>query len=112
MRWRHIRPGSAPQAPGVYAIKQGCRWLYIGQSQNIALRIAGRHHPLQIAEGRPGLSLWWMPAGRDRLSLERQLISQHNPEWNGSWQWHTPWPSCFFSTGASAADVAAAIEGA
>lgn len=115
VRWRRMDPGNSPAASGVYAIRSGARWLYIGKAADIAKRVTTRTHPLQITADLTGLSYWWAPAGDDRHRLEGALLRWHEPEWNGGTTFDrcsdpVHGPRCAY-LGASNARMLAAITG-
>ncbi len=115
--WCRMDLSRPPEAPGVYAIKRGSEWLYIGSSQNIAKRIRVKRHPVQITLGLPGLSYWWMWEDERWRSLEYWLIEQHSPDWNGrtassDWGGNSRGPHCEWCAPIDNDVILAAIEAA
>ena len=113
--WRRMNLGQPPTVPGLYAIKSGARWLYVGKAANIAQRVAQRTHPVQITAGLEGLSYWWAAAGDERHRLESALLRNLEPEWNGATTFDrcpgpVHGPRCAY-LGASNAEMLAAISG-
>jgi excinuclease UvrABC nuclease subunit len=100
MEWLQFDLDAPPSEPGIYAIKAGDRWLYVGRSGDVAKRIQQKRHPAQITRGLTSLSLsyWWSPCTHRQARVEHRLIAELEPEWNGSttydtappyWQWAT-----------------------
>lgn len=84
-QWKSFFLANPPAESGIYAIKAGNRWLYIGRSKNIARRITSKKHPVQITSGLMSLTLsyQWLPISKHLASVEYELIDTHQPEWNG-----------------------------
>jgi hypothetical protein len=100
LRWLRLDISRPPQQPGIYAIKNGTRWLYVGRAINIAKRIKHPCHPIQITKNLENIQLayLWQPAV-ENVSLTKQenaMIRHCNPEWNGETEFYGPtkWPSC------------------
>jgi hypothetical protein len=86
IRWLRLDPNDLPAASGIYAIRSGARWLYIGRSQCIAQRLQAPWHPARITFDLASLAITylWHPHPPEGLArLERALNRQHAPEWNG-----------------------------
>ena len=100
-RWRPMNIDDPPLECGVYAIKSGKQWMYIGRSVSIGTRIKTPYHPVRIIRDMKSLNLsyWWHPVKRSILPrTELFLINKYSPEWNGGTQFHAfhypPYPSC------------------
>jgi hypothetical protein len=100
-RWRPLDISKPPLESGVYAIKSGSQWLYIGRSASIGTRIKSRYHPVRITVDLCSLNLsyWWHPVDKEILPrTESYLIDKFQPEWNGGTSFesthHPPYPSC------------------
>jgi hypothetical protein len=96
VQWQEFTLAKPPGKAGIYAIKCGDRWLYIGKAAEITPRIKKSNHPVRITADLPGLSYWWISSGADRDWLEQALIQRHQPEWNGGTSWNgiSQWPQC------------------
>jgi hypothetical protein len=100
LRWLRLDISRPPEQPGIYAIKSGTRWLYVGRAINIAKRIQQSCHPVQITKDLKSMDLTylWQPAS-EYVSLAKQenaMIRQCDPDWNGQTEFYGPtkWPSC------------------
>lgn len=85
MEWQQFHLDTPPSQPGIYAIKGGERWMYVGRSVNVAKRLSSKRHPAQITRGLTALALsyWWFPCAEHQRSTENRLIAELDPEWNG-----------------------------
>lgn len=90
MKWRRFDLASPPACSGIYAIRHGRRWLYIGMSTNIAKRIQQPRHPALITRSLPGLSYHYLPMEADLRRTEKRLHESLKPEWNGGTSWENP----------------------
>lgn len=86
INWQPLDLTKIPTEPGVYAFKRGKRWLYIGQSCNIKQRLNSQHLPFQIALELSGVRFLYHLTD-SRHKVERQLIKDLLPDWNGSTSW-------------------------
>jgi hypothetical protein len=100
-RWRQMDINNPPFKCGVYAIKSGKKWMYIGRSVCIGTRIKTPYHPVRIMKDFKSLSLsyWWHPVGESILNRTEHFLIKHLlPEWNGGTQFdsthYPPYPSC------------------
>jgi hypothetical protein len=82
MDWQVLDLNDIPPESGVYGFKFGDRWLYIGQSGNLKQRLNKQHIPLQIALEMGGIALFYCLTDLPR-NLEKRLIRELQPEWNG-----------------------------
>ncbi len=83
MNWQPLDLVNIPNQSGVYAFKNGSRWLYIGQSQNLSQRLTNNHIPLQIARHLPKPVDFLYQLSKSPGKLEYYLINSLEPEWNG-----------------------------
>ena len=114
--WRRMTPSKPPKGSGVYAIKSGRQWLYIGKAQSIWARVLTPRHPMQITSGLDALKLsyWYCLLPAELMHrAECQQIKQHEPEWNGGTEWfayHTVHgPTCQWSPPLTVADIKRAL---
>jgi excinuclease UvrABC nuclease subunit len=86
MDWQQFYLDAPPSQPGIYAIKDGERWVYVGRSVDVAKRLSSKRHPAQITRGLTslGLTYWWFRCDEHQRSTENRLIAELEPEWNGS----------------------------
>lgn len=99
VRWKRFSVDRPPSEPGVYAIRSGRRWLYIGRAVNIRARVSVKTHPAQITRGLASLpiSYWWLPVEpAEQARAESALIREHEPVWNGGTTWDaiSSYPQC------------------
>jgi excinuclease UvrABC nuclease subunit len=118
--WKQFELSDPPAEPGIYAIKAGERWLYIGRSVDVRTRVSKKTHPAQITRGLATLPLtyWWFRLeAENQRRAEHTLIRQHEPEWNGftAWAGRTSYPHCEPANVLAVtyrAEIAAALEAA
>lgn len=85
--WQHFNCSSPPAVPGVYAFRLNERWLYIGRSKNIKTRLcANQHIAFRTAKEIKGTKFLYYPTN-NYCQLERRLIKELSPEWNGHQSW-------------------------
>ena len=98
--WNKLHPIQKPELCGVYAITSAKRkqWYYIGKSQNIAKRLEDKSHPFQVTKDTElDLHYWYLRVDKKHVNwVERYLIKEHDPEWNGgtSFDGLSPWFHC------------------
>ena len=100
--WRDLDILHPPECAGIYAVTSAKKetWYYIGKSQNIAKRIIAKNHPIQVTkDANIDLHYWYLRVKKDHIGwLEKYLIRECNPEWNGSTAFGanspTPWMCC------------------
>jgi hypothetical protein len=100
--WRELDITNPPGCSGIYAVKDSIteEWFYIGKAKCIAARIVCRPHPIQITkDANLKLSYFYLHAEEKDISwLERYLIREHTPDWNGATAFgaavNTPWVCC------------------
>lgn len=112
--WRRMTPNKPPKGCGIYAIRHGQRWLYIGKSQSIRERVLTPRHPMQITKGLDTLKLsyWYCLLPVELIHrAECQQIKQHEPEWNGGTEWScyhvVHGPTCQWNPPLTSASMAA-----
>lgn len=101
-KWHRLDIENPPEACGVYAVTDAKQkiWYYIGRSQNIAKRIVAKNHPIQVTKDvELKLFYWYLRVDSKHINwVEKYLIKEHNPEWNGSTSFssscYTPWVCC------------------
>jgi hypothetical protein len=89
--WRRMTLSKPPKGSGIYAIKSGRQWLYIGKAQSVCARVLTRRHPVQITLGLDALnpSYWYCLLPADLIHrAECQQIKEHKPEWNGGTEFY------------------------
>lgn len=106
-RWRRLDPFDPPSVQGIYCIKSGNSYLYIGRSVNIKQRFRSRQHPVWVALSLDycPVTFFWFPWNKLSPSLakiESFAIKRHEPQWNGgtsfecrgtigaACKWHSP----------------------
>lgn len=100
--WRVLDVNNPPECSGIYALTSAKKktWYYIGKSQNIAKRVCVKNHPVQVTlDVDVDLHYWYLRVDQRHIGwLERYLIKEHDPEWNGSTSfnasWYTRWMCC------------------
>jgi integrase/recombinase XerD len=81
--WAVMDLNDIPAESGVYAFKQGERWLYVGKANSIQKRLNKWHLPFAIAQAScPGVQFLYR-LSENHHRLERELLKELNPEWNG-----------------------------
>jgi excinuclease UvrABC nuclease subunit len=95
MNWQPLDLDNIPQSPGVYGFQVDNRWLYIGQAKNLRKRLHSRHIPLTIALRISEVKIFHQLTDSPQ-KLERFLIKELNPEWNGgtSFEIYGAGPAC------------------
>lgn len=84
MNWLPLNLNNIPTESGIYGLKLGENWLYIGKSKNLSKRLNKKHIPLQIAlEIYPNVQLLYHLTNHPG-ALEHKLIKELQPDWNGS----------------------------
>lgn len=74
----------APEASGVYGLRQGDQWVYIGQCPNIRralLRYLAGHMPY-VLQSQPNLFVFELCAPQERVGRQRQLTQCYHPSCN------------------------------
>jgi len=87
INWQVLDINKPPTCSGIYAVKDKNTdvFLYIGKAKNICSRIKCKQHPIQVTKDISiTFSYLYIYAEEKDISwLERYLIREHQPDWNG-----------------------------
>jgi hypothetical protein len=81
--WLPLAFDDIPESAGVYGFQCGETWLYIGKAKNLRTRLNKRHPALQVALSLAIDIRYWYRLSEAHDRLERHLIRDLQPEWNG-----------------------------
>jgi len=88
LNWNTMNIDKPPSCSGIYAVLNYSTntFLYIGKAKHIALRIKNIRHPIQITKDLciPMQYLYIHAPEKDISWLERYLLREHSPTWNGA----------------------------
>ena len=74
----------APEASGVYGLRNADQWVYIGQCPNIRralLKYLGGQMPY-VLQSQPNLFVFELCAPRQRVGRQRELTQRYHPSCN------------------------------
>lgn len=75
----------------VYIWKRGDEWLYVGSSSHGLRRLLTNHPALEDLQDTDTVEIIEVADKWERLKMERRLIQEHNPRFNGKQGPKGPW---------------------